>query len=201
MGDSEGAAERRAARRLDEFHDLDFEAGTIRNRRSGERMLMLTAGAWRNLNSALRQAFGEGAATYMHEVGYCIGISFGQDLKRNSPTAGAIMEILPSVGKSIGWGRWKFSGDVKAWKRFNAKVEECPNCMREQNGTPPCDLLVGVLNGLADEILEGPHVVTETRCGNKSDGACEFSVEATAEKTEEQKHWASFVMFPWLRKR
>ena len=131
-----------------------------------------------------------------------MGTSFGQDLKREDWTAKGIMEILPSVGRSIGWGRWGFSGDEERWKKFNAKVSECPNCVYEQPGTPPlCDLLVGVLNGLADEIFQSPHVVTEARCGYQKDGVCEFFIEETAEKSEEQKHWASFVMFPWLRRR
>jgi predicted hydrocarbon binding protein len=165
-------------------------------------MLMLTSGAWVTLNAALRQAFGEGAVTYMHEVGYCIGISFGEDLKGKDWTAKAVMEILPAIGRSIGWGEWRFSGDTRSWKKFTASVHECPSCVSEQPGTPPlCDLLVGVLNGTADEVFGSPHIVTETRCGYKIDGLCEFLIEETSEKSEEQKHWASFVMFPWLRRR
>ena len=34
---------------------------------------MLTAGAWVTLNSALRQSFGAGAVTYMHEIGIAWG--------------------------------------------------------------------------------------------------------------------------------
>lgn len=201
MPDSLSSSNPNLDRTLDDFHQLDFEEGVIKNRRTGTRMVMLTSGAWVSLNSTLRQAFGAGASTYMHQIGYAIGTSFGQELKAGGAKPEAIMDVLPSVGKTIGWGHWSYSGDTKNWKVFNARVEDCPSCVYEQSGTPPlCDLLVGVINGLQDEIFASPHVVTETRCGYKGDGVCEFSVEQTREKSEEQRHWASFVMFPWLRR-
>jgi predicted hydrocarbon binding protein len=165
-------------------------------------MLMMTSEALMALETAIRQAFRDGAVAYMRQVGYCIGTSFGQSLKEEGVAAGSVMEILPAATKSTGWGRLILTGDEQHWRRFVARVEGCPSCMLDRQGMPPlCDLLVGVINGLADEILESPHLVTETKCGYKTDNVCEFLVEQTSEQSEEQKYWATFVNFPWLRGR
>jgi predicted hydrocarbon binding protein len=190
----------RYSREANDFFDLEFGLGELKNRRSGRRMLALPLSSWVTLNSALRESFGEGAQTYMHQIGYSIGTSIAQESKEKDASPSDTLKALISSAMFAGWGKFTITGDTTEGVRFTVKVENCPSCFVEQPGSPPlCDMLVGMINGLADEVFQKPHLVTENRCGYKKDNLCEFSVLQTHDKSEEQKHWASYVIFPWHR--
>jgi predicted hydrocarbon binding protein len=188
------------SRKVGDFFDLEFELGELKNRHSGRRMLALPLSSWVTLNSALRQSFGDGATAYMHQIGYSIGISIAHESRERNTPPSESLKILVSSAMFAGWGKFTIMGDTAEGIRFSAKVENCPSCFDEQPGSPPlCDMLVGMLNGLVDEVFRKPHLVTEYRCGYKKDNVCEFSILQTHDKSEEQKHWASYVIFPWHR--
>jgi predicted hydrocarbon binding protein len=189
------------AREANDFFELEFDLGELKNRHSGNRMIALPLSSWVTLNSALRQSFGEGATAYMHQIGYSIGTSVVQESREmeNTPPS-ELLRIIVSSAMFAGWGKFTLQGDVEEEGRLHAKIENCSSCYYEQPGTPPlCDMLVGMLNGLADELIHKPHLVNEEKCGYKKDNACEFSIVQTHDKSEEQKHWASYVIFPWHR--
>jgi predicted hydrocarbon binding protein len=187
-------------KQVDTFYSLDYKSGIITNRVSGRRVMVLATEAWVSLGSVLRKAFGEGAPTYMRQVGYSLGVSLGHNIIGKTLSPSETNTAILLVARAGGWGKVTFSGDTERWTRYTARFENCPSCAEEQPGKPPvCDLLTGVVNGMEDEIFSKPHRVTETVCGYKKDGACEFLVEEIPEPTDEQKHWASYVLFPWLK--
>jgi len=189
-------------RQVNTFYNLDYATGIMTNRASGKRVMVLATEAWVTLGSVLRKAFGEGAPTYMRQVGYSLGVSLGHNIIGRALSPSDTNRAILLVARAAGWGKVTYSGDTEKWTRYTTRFEHCPSCAEDQTGTPPvCDLLAGVVNGIADEVFMKPHRVTETICGYKKDGVCEFLVEEIAEPTDEQKHWASYVLFPWLRRR
>ncbi len=188
-------------RKVEEFFDLEFQKGILKNHHSGTRMLALPLSSWLTLNSALRQSFGDGARVYMHQIGYAIGASVAQEFRANSsPPHSVLMKILPGSVMSAGWGKLAMTEDPKETISLTFKLENCASCSYDQHVTPPlCDILVRMLNGVVDEVFKKPHLVNEFRCGYKTDQVCEFSVVKTYAMPEEQKHWASYVIFPWHR--
>lgn len=188
-------------KQIGRFFELDNETGIITNRASGRRVLVLSTEAWVTLGSSLRKAFGAGSPTYMRQVGYSIGVSLGHNIIGKPLSPSETYRAVPFLARVSGWGKVTYFGDTTNWTRYTARFENCPSCAEEQAGTPPvCDLLTGVVNGVSDEIFQRPHKVTEARCGYKKDSVCEFLVEATMEPTDEQKHWGTYVLFPWLKR-
>ncbi len=57
---------------------------------------------------------------------------------------------------------------------------------------------MGVLNGLTDNLFQRPHEAREMKCIAMKSDVCEVVIAEVTEKTAEQRHWGSYVLFPWL---
>ena len=145
------------------------------------------------------ETFKEGAIPFMFQIGYAVGSSFMEEMKKLDPNPEVILTKLPEVAAASGWGRFTITGDVKLGRDVTFSVSRCPFCHRiEHAETPICDFLVGVLNGLSDNLFQRPHEAKETKCIPMKSEVCEVTITEVTEKTAEQRHWGSYVLFPWL---
>jgi predicted hydrocarbon binding protein len=69
------------------------------------------------------------------------------------------------------------SGDLNSGQA-RIVVKECFFCLhaRESEG-PVCHVLVGLINGIADEVIGSAHRVVEGKCIAKGDAVCEVTLE------------------------
>ena len=85
---------------------------------------------------------------------------------------------MQELARESGWGGFSLnSGDLNAGQA-GITVKDCFFCLHARESTEPvCHVLVGLVGGMADEILDVSHRVTEQKCIAKGDGVCEILVE------------------------
>ncbi len=186
-------------RGISDFYDLDFAKGEINLRQIDARALILPAAAWSTLRDELVRAFKGGAFPLMFQIGYPIGSTFMERFKKLDPHPEIAMKALPEIGASSGWGSFSILGDVKDGSEIILRVANCPFCSKmNETGLPVCDFLAGVFNGMVDTLYDKPHEARETRCESAQGEFCEVVARIVPEKSDEQKRWGTYVLFPWL---
>lgn len=186
-------------RQIGDFFQLDFENGEIHLHSVKGRAFILPTETWVTLRRQLVETFKEGAIPFMFQIGYAVGSSFMEEMKKLDPNPEVILTKLPEVAAASGWGRFTITGDMKLGRDVTFSVSRCPFCHRIESAEAPiCDFLVGVLNGLSDNLFQRPHEAKETKCIPMKSEVCEVTITEVTEKTAEQRHWGSYVLFPWL---
>ncbi len=186
-------------RQLGDFFRLDFENGEIHLHSVKGRAFILPTETWLTLRRELVKTFKEGAIPFMFQIGYVVGSSFMEEMKKTDSNPEVILTKLPDVAAASGWGRFAIAGDVKLGRDVMFSVSRCPFCHRiEHTEVPVCDFLVGVFNGLSDNLFQRPHEAKETKCAAMKSEVCEVAITEVTEKSAQQSHWGSYVLFPWL---
>jgi predicted hydrocarbon binding protein len=85
---------------------------------------------------------------------------------------------LQALARESGWGQLALnSGDLYGGQA-GIFVKECFFCLHARESTEAvCHVLVGLVGGIADEILGATHRVVEQKCIAKGDAVCEIFVE------------------------
>jgi predicted hydrocarbon binding protein len=170
--------EKREEEPRDEVLKVDLEHGTVVRNLDGSRVMALGSHGWATIEKELQTTFITGAAVILQRVGYSYGRAVGRTAKKQQVDPERAFEAMQELARESGWGGFSLnSGDLNAGQA-GITVRDCFFCLHARESTEPvCHVLVGLVGGMADEILEVSHRVTEQKCIAKGDAVCEILIE------------------------
>jgi predicted hydrocarbon binding protein len=162
----------------EELLKVDMEHGTVVRNLDGSRVIALGSHGWATIERELQTTFITGAAVILQRVGYSYGRAAGRAAKRQVVEPERAFEAMQELARESGWGGFSLnSGDLNSGEA-RITVKDCFFCLHARESTEPvCHVLVGLVGGMADEILGVSHRVTEEKCISKGDGVCEVLIE------------------------
>ena len=157
---------------------MDMDHGTVVKINDGTRVMALGSHGWATIEKELETTFITGAAVILQRVGYSYGRSVGRAAKKEGLDPERAFEAMQSLARESGWGGFSLnSGDLNSGTA-GITVKDCFFCLHARESTEPvCHVLVGLVGGMADEILDVSHRVSEQKCIAKGDSVCEILIE------------------------
>ncbi|HZW84506.1 MAG TPA: V4R domain-containing protein [Nitrososphaerales archaeon] len=133
---------------------------------------------WATIEKELATTFITGAAVILQRVGYSYGRAMGRAVRNSEAPPDEAFEAMQNLARESGWGALTLnSGDLSAGQA-RIVVRECFFCLHAREATEPvCHVLVGLVGGIADEIIGPGHRVIEEKCIAKGDAVCEVMIE------------------------
>ena len=133
---------------------------------------------WATIEKELATTFITGAAVILQRVGYSYGRAMGRAAMNSETPPDEAFQAMENLARESGWGALSLnSGDLSAGQA-RIVVRECFFCLHAREATEPvCHVLVGLVGGLADEIIGPGHRVIEEKCIAKGDAVCEVMIE------------------------
>jgi len=155
-----------------------MDHGTVVKINDGTRVMALGSHGWATIEKELETTFITGAAVILQRVGYSYGRSVGRAAKKEGLDPERAFEAMQSLARESGWGGFSLnSGDLNSGTA-GITVKDCFFCLHARESTEPvCHVLVGLVGGMADEILDVSHRVSEQKCIAKGDSVCEILIE------------------------
>jgi len=162
----------------EEVFDVDLEHGVVTRHIDGSRVIAMGSHGWATIEKELATTFITGAAVILQRVGYSYGRAMGHAAKRAETPPEQAFEAMQALGKESGWGTLSLnSGDLYGGQA-RITVRDCFFCLHAREATEPvCHVLVGLIGGMADEIIGPQHRVVEEKCIAKGDAVCEIVIE------------------------
>ena len=163
---------------VEEVLKVDMQHGTVTRNLDGSRVMALGSHGWATIEKELETTFITGAAVILQRVGYSYGRAAGRAAKRQELDPERAFEAMQTLARESGWGGFNLnSGDLNAGEA-GITVKDCFFCLHASEAAEPvCHVLVGLVGGMADEILNVSHRVVEDKCIAKGDGVCEILIE------------------------
>lgn len=157
---------------------VDVSHGTVVKVTDGSRVMALGSHGWATIEKELETTFVTGAAVILQRVGYSYGRSVGRAAMRAGLDPEKAFDAMQSLARESGWGGFSLnSGDLNSGTA-GITVKDCFFCLHARESTEPvCHVLVGLVGGMADEILGVSHRVSEQKCIAKGDSVCEILIE------------------------
>ncbi len=158
--------------------EVDLERGVVTRKEDGSRVVALGSYGWANIENELQSTFITGAAVILQRLGYSYGRAMGRAAKRQEIDPEHTFEVMQTLAKESGWGGLNLSsGDIYGGEA-RITVRDCFFCLHAKESTEPvCHVLVGLVGGMADEVIGVSHRVTEETCIAKGDALCEILIE------------------------
>jgi two-component system response regulator HydG len=162
----------------EEFYEVDLDKGVVTRKGDGTRVLTMGSHGWATIERELASTFVTGAAVILQRVGYAYGRAMGRAAKSSETVPEEAFGALQALAREAGMGQLTLnSGDLSGGQAGIA-VRGCFFCLHAREATEPvCHVLVGLVGGIADELIGGTHRVIEGKCIAKGDAVCEILVE------------------------
>jgi len=157
---------------------IDLEHGIIKRKADGVRVMALGSPGWATLQKELSSTFISGAAVILQRMGYSYGKYIGSVAKSRQKSPQETLETLHTFARDSGWGELVLNGGDLYSGQARLVLRECIFCLHIKEASEPvCHMLVGLVGGVADEVIGGTHRVIEEKCAAKGDKVCEILVE------------------------
>jgi two-component system response regulator HydG len=162
----------------EELYQVDLEKGVVTRKSDGTRVFTMGSHGWATIEKELASTFVTGAAVILQRVGYAYGRAMGRAVKSNQTQPEDAFSAMQMLARESGWGQLTLnSGDLYGGQA-GLIVKGCFFCLHAREATEPvCHVLVGLVGGMADEIIGGTHRVVEDKCIAKGDAVCEIVIE------------------------
>ena len=162
----------------EEIYESDLEHGVVTRKDDGNRVFAMDSRGWATIEKELASTFITGAAVILQRVGYSYGRAMGRTFRSQEDEQEDAVAILQTIARESGWGQLLLnSGDLYGGQA-KIVVRGCFFCLHAREATEPvCHVLVGLVGGIADEVMGGNHRAVEEKCVAKGDTVCEILVE------------------------
>ena len=162
----------------EEVLKVDALRGIVIRNADGSRVMALGSHGWATIEKELQTTFITGAAVILQRVGYSYGRAAGRAVKNQQLEPERAFEAMQSLARESGWGGLSLnSGDLNSGEA-GITVKDCFFCLHARESTEPvCHVLVGLVGGMADEILGVSHRVTEQKCIAMGENVCGILIE------------------------
>ena len=165
----------------EEILDVNLEKGIVTRKVDGSRVIAMGSKGWATIEKELQSTFITGAAVILQRVGYSYGRAMGRAARNQQMPPEQTFEIIQTLARESGWGLFSLNGGDLFQGEARITVKECFFCLHAGESTEPvCHVLVGLVGGMADEIIGASHRVTEEKCIAKGDAVCEILIERLA---------------------
>jgi predicted hydrocarbon binding protein len=162
----------------EEVYDVDLQKGTVTRKTDGSRVIALGSHGWATIEKELASTFITGAAVILQRLGYSYGRAMGRAARVQQIAPERAFEVIQELSREAGLGLFTLnSGDLSGGQAM-ITVKDCFFCLHARESTESvCHVLVGLVGGMADEIIGGNHRVIEDKCIAKGDAACSVVIE------------------------
>jgi predicted hydrocarbon binding protein len=162
----------------EEVFEVDLNHGIVVRKADGSRVIAMGSHGWATIEKELESTFITGAAVILQRVGYSYGRAMGRGVKRQNVAPESTFDVMQSLARESGWGMFSLnSGDLYGGQA-RITVKDCFFCLHAREATEPmCHILVGLVGGIADEVIGATHRVSEEKCIAKGDAVCEVLIE------------------------
>ena len=162
----------------EEVLDVNLERGIVTRKVDGTRVIAMGSRGWATIERELQSTFITGAAVILQRLGYSYGRAMGRAAKSQQMPPEQTFEIIQTLARESGWGMFSLNGGDLFGGEARITVKDCFFCLHAQESAEPvCHVLVGLVAGMADEIIGASHRVTEEKCIAKGDAVCEILIE------------------------
>lgn len=162
----------------EEVFDVDLESGIVTRKADGTRVIAMGSHGWATIEKELATTFITGAAVILQRVGYSYGRAMGRAAKNSDTSPEQTFEAMQTLARESGWGALSLNSGDLFGGQARIVVRDCFFCLHAREATEPvCHVLVGLIGGIADEIIGPQHRVTEEKCIAKGDAVCEIMIE------------------------
>ena len=162
----------------EEPFDVDLEHGTVTRKADGIRVVALESRGWTFIEKELSSTFMTGASVILQRVGYSYGRAMGRTAKAREIAPEQVFDAMQTLGRESGWGTLTLSSGDLFGGEARVTVKDCFFCLHAREATEPvCHVLVGLVNGIADEVIGATHRASEEKCIAKGDAVCEILIE------------------------
>lgn len=162
----------------EEVFAVDLDSGTVTRKADSTRVIAMGSRGWATIERELESTFITGAAVILQRLGYSYGRAMGRVAKTQEIPADQTFEAMQTLARESGWGKFSLnSGDLYGGQA-RITVKDCFFCLHaKESNEPVCHVLVGLVGGIADEIIGASHRVIEDKCIAKGDAVCEILIE------------------------
>jgi predicted hydrocarbon binding protein len=162
----------------EEVLDVNLERGVVTRKVDGTRVIALGSRGWATMEKELQTTFITGAAVILQRLGYSYGRAMGRAARSQGMPPEQTFEIIQTLARESGWGMLSLNGGDLFGGEARITVRDCFFCLHVPESTEPvCHVLVGLVGGMADEIIGSSHRVTEEKCIARGDSVCEILIE------------------------
>jgi len=169
--------------KVEDFFELDFSKRILKNKRDERRVFISGAKAFATIQEGLYAQFPTDAPVILRQM----GVSYGEALAKknqNSEDQNTSMEIgiiadLQVLAAVAGWGKISISGDIAHDSEVNVIVSDCFFCSFPPSYSskgPRCYFLVGVVQGVVDQLFPEEFIASESKCTSTKDKFCEIAL-------------------------
>ncbi len=158
---------------LKQFYEFNPNSGIIVNRLRNQRVFVLSADSWADMESGVYQAFGSGASVFLEKMGHNFGASTARNI-RSSITSIALLKKL-AAGAGFGTFSIRAEEEMGTWIRVDAKG--CVFCHGSKSDRD-CSFLSGIVHGLAEELYRKQYIIIRRKCyGIDESHMCEIVLQ------------------------
>jgi predicted hydrocarbon binding protein len=160
------------------LYDVDVERGVVTRKSDGTRVIAMGSHGWATIENELASTFITGAAVILQRVGYAYGRAAGRAARTSQSQQEDAFSSMESLARESGWGQLTLNSGDLSGGMASITVRGCFFCVHARESTEPvCHVLVGLIGGMADEIIGATHRVSEGKCIAKGDAVCEIMIE------------------------
>jgi len=161
-----------------ETYNVDLEHGIVTRKADGQRVVALESHGWTTIEKELESTFMTGGSVILQRVGYSYGRAMGRAAKAKQVTPEETFDTMQMMARQSGWGTLILSSGDLFGGEARVTVRDCFFCLHARESPEPvCHVLVGLINGIADEIIGVTHRASEEKCIAKGDAVCEVLIE------------------------
>jgi predicted hydrocarbon binding protein len=168
--------------RVEDFFELDFGRGVLRNKHDKRRVFIIGAKAFRTIQEGLYARFSTSAGGILHQMGRSYGEALaGNQLLSEQDTHVGIIADLQVLAKVAGWGKISINGDFLLDDEVKLIVDDCVFCTATSSSNahvdkPRCHFLVGIVQGIVDRLFPEQFIASESKCMYLEDVYCEITL-------------------------
>lgn len=157
---------------------VDLDHGIVTRKADGLRVIALESHGWTTIEKELESTFMTGASVILQRVGYSYGRAMGRTAKAREVPPEQVFDAMQTLARQSGWGTLSLSSGDLFGGEARVTVRDCFFCQHARESTEPvCFTLVGLVSGIADEIIGVTHRASEEKCIAKGDAVCEVLIE------------------------
>ena len=160
--------------KLEEY--FDFDEGVIRERQYKRRFFLFSARDWTAIRKGLFKLFGSGAGLILLDIARSVGCEFASEEKKAGMPLQKFLDGLATRTYYAGWGSTVMTENDDG--SIHIKIKDCAFCNdAEVNPNAGGCFLLGVVQGMFDQLMESPHAVKEEKCKTRGDAICHIVIQ------------------------
>ena len=144
---------------MKQYFELRPQEGIILNRMKTQRVFVVGADSWADMERGLNESFGTGSIVIMEKLGLYYGSSAGRKLKGRVGTISALQKL--AAGAGFGTFRIRADEEKGSWIRVDSLgCVFCEGFGADHN----CAFLSGLVQGMAEEFYGKRYIILRRKC-------------------------------------